>query len=39
VWACRRLGRDDLLAGEGLDLEVDPDPVVRAELAAPVERR
>lgn len=39
VWACRRLGRDDLLAGDGLDLEADPDPVVRAELVAPVERR
>jgi epoxyqueuosine reductase len=45
VWAARRLGRDDLLAGCGHDLERgnelddDPDPLVRAELAAPVERR
>jgi epoxyqueuosine reductase len=39
VWACRRVGRDDLLTGEGLDLDADPDPRVRAELAAPVERR
>jgi epoxyqueuosine reductase len=36
VWAARRLGRDDLLAGPTRD---DPDPLVRAELAAPVERR
>jgi epoxyqueuosine reductase len=35
VWAARRLGRDDLLA----DLTSDPDPLVQAELAAPVERR
>jgi epoxyqueuosine reductase len=39
VWACRRVGRDDLLTGEGLDMEADPDPLVRAELDAPVERR
>jgi len=40
VWAARRLGRDDLLAGGGEhDLTSDPDPLVQAELAAPVERR
>ncbi len=39
VWAARRLGRDDLLTGADLGLEHDPDPLVRAELAAPVERR
>jgi hypothetical protein len=33
------VGRDDLLTGEGLDMEADPDPLVRAELDAPVERR
>jgi epoxyqueuosine reductase len=32
VWAARRLGCDDLL----VDLDRDPDPQVRAELAAPV---
>lgn len=37
VWAARRLGLDDLVAGAGLDR--DPDPLVHAELAAPVERR
>ncbi|MBN2624664.1 MAG: tRNA epoxyqueuosine(34) reductase QueG [Acidimicrobiales bacterium] len=37
VWAARRLGRDDLLVGH--DLDDDPDPLVRAEVAAPVERR
>jgi epoxyqueuosine reductase len=37
VWAARRLGRDDLVTGAGLDR--DPDPLVHAELAAPVERR
>ena len=39
VWAARRLGRDDLLAGDGLDLDADPDPLVQAELSAAVERR
>jgi epoxyqueuosine reductase len=41
VWAARRLGRDDLLAAPGRTgaLDDDPDPLVRAELAAPVERR
>jgi len=39
VWASRRVGRDDLLTGEGLDLDADPDPLVRAELTAPVEQR
>ena len=39
VWAARRLGRDDLLAGAGRGLDTDPDPMVQAELAAPVERR
>ena len=40
VWAARRLGRDDLLSGGGEhDLTSDPDPLVQAELAAPVERR
>jgi epoxyqueuosine reductase len=39
VWAARRLGRDDLLAGPEYDLDNDPDLFVRAELAAPVERR
>jgi epoxyqueuosine reductase len=40
VWAARRLGRDDLLSGDGEhDLTSDPDPLVQAELAAPVERR
>jgi hypothetical protein len=33
------VGRDDLLTGEGLVLDADPDPLVRAELSAPVERR
>lgn len=37
VWAARRLGRDDLLVGH--DLDDDADPLVRAEVAAPVERR
>jgi epoxyqueuosine reductase len=35
VWAARRLGRDDLVAG----LADDPEPLVRAELTAPVEHR
>jgi epoxyqueuosine reductase len=35
VWAARRLGRDDLVA----ELADDPEPLVRAELAAPVEPR
>ncbi len=39
VWAVRRLGRDDLLREAGPGLADDPDPLVRAELAAPVERR
>src|SRR5262245_26198366 len=39
VWAARRLGRDDLLAGSGHDFDADPNPLVRAELAAPVEPR
>jgi epoxyqueuosine reductase len=45
VWAARRLGRDDLLVAAGLgtadgpDPDADPDPLVRAELAAPVRRR
>ena len=39
VWAARRLGRDDLLTGDGPALDDDPDPLVRAELIAPVERR
>ncbi len=51
VWAARRLGRDDLLApGDrgpgtpgartgGRGTHLDPDPLVRAELAAPVEPR
>jgi epoxyqueuosine reductase len=39
VWAARRLGRDDLLTAADLGLDDDPDPLVRAELAAPVERR
>lgn len=39
VWAARRLGRDDLLAEAGAALAGDPDPLVRAELDAPVERR
>jgi epoxyqueuosine reductase len=40
VWAARRLGRDDLVSGGGEhDLTSDPDPLVQAELAAPVERR
>ena len=39
VWAARRLGRDDLLTGDGPALDDDPDPLVRAELTAPVERR
>jgi epoxyqueuosine reductase len=33
VWAARRLGRDDLVRAAVLD---DPDPLVRAELAAEV---
>lgn len=39
VWAARRLGRDDLVRGARPPLDDDPDPLVRAELAAPVERR
>jgi epoxyqueuosine reductase len=39
VWAARRLGREDLLVGDGLDLDADPDPLVQAELSAAVERR
>ena len=39
VWAARRLGRDDLLTGVDPALDDDPDPLVRAELAAPVDRR
>jgi epoxyqueuosine reductase len=47
VWASRRLGRDDLLAGGagshggsgGLGGADDPDPLVRDELTAPVEPR
>jgi epoxyqueuosine reductase len=39
VWAARRLGRDDLLTEAGSGVADDPDPLVRAELAAPVERR
>ena len=39
VWAARRLGRDDLLTQPDQALDDDPDPLVRAELAAPVERR
>jgi epoxyqueuosine reductase len=39
VWAARRLGRDDLFAEAGPRLSDDPDPLVRAELAAPVEAR
>jgi epoxyqueuosine reductase len=39
VWAARRLGRDDLLARADHDLGADPDPLVQAELAAPVEPR
>jgi epoxyqueuosine reductase len=35
VWAARRLGRDDLVAA----VADDPDPLVRAELAADVPRR
>jgi epoxyqueuosine reductase len=35
VWAARRLGRDDLLAA----VADDADPVVRAELDAPVAPR
>jgi epoxyqueuosine reductase len=35
VWSARRLGCDDLL----VDLADDPDPAVRAELAAPVAPR
>ena len=44
VWAARRLGRADLLsalpgAGDGAGAPYDPDPLVRDELAAPVEAR
>jgi epoxyqueuosine reductase len=39
VWAARRLGRDDLLTEAGRRLADDPDPLVRAELTAPVEPR
>jgi epoxyqueuosine reductase len=35
VWAARRLGRDDLVDVAGL--AEDPDPLVREELAAPLE--
>ena len=38
VWAARRLGRDDLVREIG-EIATDPDPLVRAELAAPVEVR
>jgi hypothetical protein len=37
VWAARRLGRDDLVAAAGCP--DDPDPLVGAEVCAPVERR
>ncbi len=39
VWAARRLGLDDLLVDVHPALDDDPDPLVRAELAAPVDRR
>jgi epoxyqueuosine reductase len=39
VWAARRLGRDDLVRDARPPLDDDPDPLVRAELAAPVEPR
>ena len=39
VWAARRLGRDDLLAALPGGGAGDPDPQVRAELAADVARR
>jgi len=38
IWAVRRLARDDLLA-EIAGIDDDPDPLVRAELEAPVEVR
>jgi hypothetical protein len=38
VWAARRLGRSDLLS-ELADVADDPDPLVRAELEAPVDAR
>jgi epoxyqueuosine reductase len=38
VWAARRLGRDDLLS-EVAEIMADTDPLVRTELAAPVEAR
>jgi epoxyqueuosine reductase len=37
VWAARRLGRDDLVLASGA--AADDDPLVRAELAAPVDPR
>ena len=37
VWAARRLGRDDLVLAAGA--AADDDPLVRAELAAPVDPR
>ncbi len=37
VWAARRLGRDDLVLAAGVS--TDDDPLVRAELAAPVDPR
>jgi epoxyqueuosine reductase len=37
VWAARRLGRDDLVLATGA--AADDDPLVRAELAAPVDPR
>ena len=39
VWAARRLGRDDMIDEAGLSTGDDPDPTVRAELAAPVPPR
>jgi epoxyqueuosine reductase len=39
VWAARRLGRDDLVAGAGLDPGNEAEPSVRAELVAPVPSR
>jgi epoxyqueuosine reductase len=38
IWAARRLGRSDLLS-EVADVADDPDPLVRAELEAPVDAR
>jgi epoxyqueuosine reductase len=37
VWAARRLGRDDLVLAAGV--ATDDDPLVRAELDAPVDPR